>query len=161
MCTPTEFPEGCCCWSGTSLRKPLFRGISSHQFQLPSQHDPSFSPSPGELLRKLTQEGSPKGLCPPGTPGSQAEKASVSYLQTGGFKGRGRLLLSTLDTQAALQTSPQQVLSKPQQVTSPSLGGSWLLEPLCVWVGVENSGSPWLLYKAEMLENLSSQEPHP
>lgn len=70
-------------------------------------------------------------------------------------------MLSTLDTQAALQTSPQQVLGKPQQVTSPSLGGSWLLEPLCVWVGVENSGSPWLLFKAKMLENLSSQEPHP
>lgn len=125
---------------GSQFVKQCSETISSHHyFYLPSQHNPIFSPSPGEMPRKLTQEVPAKDSLPPGTPGSQAEGASV-YLQTGSSKGRGGLVNAAGhgDTLGALTRAwwPHTLVAQSTLAASfsqPGVGGnSWLPKSFCV-----------------------------
>lgn len=107
----------CCCWSGTHLENHYSEAsqvLIILSTTPASQYHPSFSPSPGELPRKLAQGGAPRGL-------SVLQGFLGPRLRQPGWAEAGWCWARWAQGHIP-QTSPQQVLSKPWQATSPSLG---------------------------------------
>lgn len=117
------------------------------------------------MPRNLSQEGPSRGSLPQGTPGSQAEEASVRRLQMGSSKGRGRLVPSAAghrDMLGALAGAwwprwPHTLGARHILAASLSQPGGILGSPSPVLGGAENLGSPWLLFTARNVGK--SQQP--